>query len=165
MERAARGGARSAWTYQSYEGRTVIKADAAKAGGVKTERAGAAVLGETLPLSGRVELTPEGQSEVYARYPGRVMALSAALGQRVVRGQVLARVESSDSLQTYLGVTRDSLRVAFSTIKEKHNNTSEALEVADKSTKAHETIKYIHFNDVGRDSLLSKLYPSFRPVR
>ncbi|MBT9470813.1 MAG: efflux RND transporter periplasmic adaptor subunit [Phenylobacterium sp.] len=98
---AARGGARSAWTYQSYEGRTVIKADAAKAGGVKTERAGAAVLGETLPLSGRVELTPEGQSEVYARYPGRVMALSAALGQRVVRGQVLARVESSDSLQTY----------------------------------------------------------------
>lgn len=98
---ATRGGARSTWTYQSYEGRTVIKADAAKAGGVKTERAGAAVLGETLPLSGRVELTPEGQSEVYARYPGRVMALNAVLGQRVQRGQILARVESSESLQTY----------------------------------------------------------------
>ncbi len=98
---AARGGARSAWTYQSYEGRTVIKADAARAGGVKTERAGAAVLGETLPLSGRVEITPEGQSEVFARYPGRVVSLNAALGQRVTRGQVLARVESSESLQTY----------------------------------------------------------------
>ena len=31
-----------------------LLSDAAKAGGVKTERAGAAVLGETLPLSGRV---------------------------------------------------------------------------------------------------------------
>lgn len=98
---ATRGGARSAWTYQSYEGRTVIKADAARAGGVKTERAGAALLGETLPLSGRVEITPEGQSEVFARYPGRVVSLNAALGQRVTRGQVLARVESSESLQTY----------------------------------------------------------------
>ena len=98
---ATRDGARSAWTYQSYEGRTVIKADAARAGGVKTERAGAALLGETLPISGRVEITPEGQSEVFARYPGRVVALNASLGQRVKRGQVLARVESSESLQTY----------------------------------------------------------------
>ena len=98
---ATRGGARSTWSYQSYEGRTIIKAEAARAGGVRTERAGAAVLGEALPLSGRVEITPEGQSEVFARYPGRVVSLNAALGQRVARGQVLARVESSESLQTY----------------------------------------------------------------
>ena len=98
---ATRGGARSVWSYQSYEGRTVIKAEAAQAGGVKTERAGSAVLGESLPLTGRVEITPEGQSEVFARYPGRVVSLNAALGQRVTRGQVLARVESSESLQTY----------------------------------------------------------------
>ena len=98
---AARGGQRSTWTYQSYEGRTVITADAARAGGVTTQRAGGAVLGESLPLSGRVEITPEGQSEVHARYPGRVVAMNVQLGQRVSRGQVLARVESSDSLQTY----------------------------------------------------------------
>ncbi|WP_298747875.1 HlyD family efflux transporter periplasmic adaptor subunit [uncultured Brevundimonas sp.] len=98
---ASRAGKRSAWTYQSYEGRTVITADAARAGGVTTQRAGGAVLGESLPLSGRVEITPEGQSEVHARYPGRVVAMNVQLGQRVSRGQVLARVESSDSLQTY----------------------------------------------------------------
>jgi len=98
---ASHAGRRSTWTYPSYEGRTVITADAARAGGVTTQRAGGAVLGESLPLSGRVEITPEGQSEVHARYPGRVVAMNVQLGQRVSRGQVLARIESSDSLQTY----------------------------------------------------------------
>ncbi|MBU1378819.1 MAG: efflux RND transporter periplasmic adaptor subunit [Alphaproteobacteria bacterium] len=98
---ATRSGAKHAWTYSSYEGRTTISADAARAGGVTTERAGPAQLSETLPISGRVEITPEGQSDVHARYPGRVVSLTAELGQRVRRGQVLARIESSESLQTY----------------------------------------------------------------
>jgi membrane fusion protein, heavy metal efflux system len=98
---ATRAGKRSTWAYPSYEGRTIITPAAARAGGVTTQRAGGAVLGESLPLSGRVEITPEGQSEVHARYPGRIVSLNAQLGQRVSRGQVLARVESSESLQTY----------------------------------------------------------------
>ncbi|WP_040345430.1 efflux RND transporter periplasmic adaptor subunit, partial [Brevundimonas diminuta] len=98
---ATQAAKRSTWTYQSYEGRTVITPTAAQAGGVTTQTAGPAVLGESLPLSGRVEITPEGQSEVHARYPGRVVAMNVQLGQRVTRGQVLARVESSESLQTY----------------------------------------------------------------
>lgn len=98
---ATHAGKRHAWAYPSYEGRTVITPDAARAGGVTTERAGSAYLGESLPLTGRIEITPEGQSEVHARYPGRVMAMSVQLGDRVRRGQVVARVESSESLQTY----------------------------------------------------------------
>jgi cobalt-zinc-cadmium efflux system membrane fusion protein len=98
---ATHAGKRSTWTYESYEGRTIITPAAARAGGVTTQRAGSEVLGESLPLTGRVEITPEGQSEVHARYPGRIMSLNAQLGQRVSRGQVLARVESSESLQTY----------------------------------------------------------------
>lgn len=98
---AAHAGAQHHWTYASYEGRTTISADAARAGGVTVERVGPAVLGETLPLTGRVEITPEGQAEVHARYPGRVMSLNVQLGTRVSRGQVIARVESSESLQTY----------------------------------------------------------------
>ena len=98
---ATHAGQQHRWAYESYEGRTVITPDAAQAGGVTTERAGSAFLGESLPLQGRIEITPEGQSEVHARYPGRVMALSVELGDRVRRGQVLARVESSESLQTY----------------------------------------------------------------
>lgn len=98
---ASRAGDRSDWSYASYEGRTTISADAARTGGVTVEQVGPAVLGETLPLTGRVEITPEGRAEVHARYPGRVMALNVQLGTRVSRGQVIARVESSESLQTY----------------------------------------------------------------
>ena len=98
---AAHAGKQHRWAYASYEGRTTIAADAARAGGVTVERVGPATLGESLPLTGRVEITPEGQAEVHARYPGRVMALSVELGTRVSRGQVIARVESSESLQTY----------------------------------------------------------------
>jgi cobalt-zinc-cadmium efflux system membrane fusion protein len=98
---AAHAGKQHRWVYASYEGRTTIAADAARAGGVTVERVGPATLGERLSLTGRVEITPEGQAEVHARYPGRVMALNVALGTRVSRGQVIARVESSESLQTY----------------------------------------------------------------
>ncbi|MBD3837114.1 MAG: efflux RND transporter periplasmic adaptor subunit [Brevundimonas sp.] len=98
---AVRGGKTSRWTYQSYEGRTQITAEAARAGGVTTEQVGPATLAEALPLTGRVELAPEAQAEVHARYPGRVVSLNVQLGQRVSRGQVVARVESSESLQTY----------------------------------------------------------------
>lgn len=98
---ATEGGRRHTWTYATYEGRTTIAADAARAGGLSTERAGPGLLAETLPLQGRIEIKPEGQSEVHARYPGKVMAMSVELGQRVRKGQVVARVESSESLQTY----------------------------------------------------------------
>ncbi|MBP2159352.1 HlyD family efflux transporter periplasmic adaptor subunit [Asticcacaulis sp. BE141] len=89
------------WTYASYEGRTTIAPAAAVAAGVQVEQAGPATLSDRIDLSGRIETTPEGRSEVRAWYPGRIMALSAELGQAVRKGQVIARVESSESLQTY----------------------------------------------------------------
>ena len=89
------------WSYASYEGRTTISAEAARAGGVKTEVAGPVAMAELADMAGRIEITPEGQGKVRAWYPGRIVALNAELGQRVRRGQVLARVESSHSLQIY----------------------------------------------------------------
>lgn len=99
--RATQGGRTHQWSYASYEGRTTISPQAAQAGGVKTETAGPAVVGELVDIAGRVEVTPEGQGEVRAWYPGRIMAMNGQLGQAVRKGQVLARVESSNSLQTY----------------------------------------------------------------
>lgn len=98
---AVENGRTHRWSYASYEGRTTIAAEAAKAGGVRSERAGPATIAELVDLSGRVEITPEGKAAVRAWYPGRIVALSGELGQRVRKGQVLARVESSNSLQTY----------------------------------------------------------------
>ena len=99
--RATEGGRAHQWAYASYEGRTTIAADAARAGGVRTETAGPVVMAELVDMAGRIEITPEGQGKVRAWYPGRIVALNAQLGQRVRKGQVLARVESSHSLQTY----------------------------------------------------------------
>ncbi|MDP3745652.1 MAG: efflux RND transporter periplasmic adaptor subunit [Phenylobacterium sp.] len=99
--RATDRGRAHQWAYASYEGRTTITAQAARAGGVKTETAGPVVMAELADMAGRIEITPEGQGKVRAWYPGRIVALNAELGQRVHKGQVLARVESSHSLQTY----------------------------------------------------------------
>lgn len=89
------------WKYQSYEGRTTIAAVQADAAGVKVEAAGPATIEETVALSGRVELQPQGKADVSAWYPGRIVAMSKAIGERVNRGETLARVMSSESLQTY----------------------------------------------------------------
>jgi len=99
--KATRAGKTHAWSYQSYEGRTTIAAAQAEAAGIVVEPAGPATLEEIVALSGRVELQPQGRADVAAWYPGRIVAMNAAIGARVRRGETLARVTSSESLQTY----------------------------------------------------------------
>jgi cobalt-zinc-cadmium efflux system membrane fusion protein len=98
---AAEGGRTHRWTYASYEGRTTISPEAAQAAGLTTELAGPVVIDELLDVAGRIESTPEGQAEVRAWYPGRILSLTGTLGDRVEAGQAMARVESSHSLQAY----------------------------------------------------------------
>ena len=98
---AVHAGRRHAWKFPSYEGRTVIAPEAAQAGGVKVEQAGPADMGEMLTLAGRVELQPQGRTEVRAKYPGPVISMTKSIGDPVRRGEIIARVESSYSLQTY----------------------------------------------------------------
>lgn len=98
---ATEGGRRHQWQFPSYEGRTTILPAAAEAAGISTVVAGPAEIGETLEIVGRVELDPAASAEVGAKYPGPVMSVHRNVGDRVSRGTLLARVESSDSLQTY----------------------------------------------------------------
>jgi cobalt-zinc-cadmium efflux system membrane fusion protein len=99
--RAVHNGEIHEWSYQSYEGRTTIAAEQAQAAGVKVEAAGSATLEETVTLFGRVELQPEGRAEIVAHYPGKIIAMTKAIGESVKKGETLARVTSSESLQTY----------------------------------------------------------------
>lgn len=89
------------WTFSSYEGRTTINAEAAEAAGVKAEPAGPALIDEIIDLPGRVILQPQGRADVRAWYPGRIVEMTKTLGQSVRQGELLVRVESSDSLRTY----------------------------------------------------------------
>jgi cobalt-zinc-cadmium efflux system membrane fusion protein len=99
--RAVEGGRTHNWSYASYEGRTTIAAQAAQAGGVRSERAGPVAIAELVDMAGRIEITPEGKADVRARLPGQIVWMGGELGHAVRKGQTLLRVESSHSLQTY----------------------------------------------------------------
>jgi len=77
----------------------------------------------------------------------------------------IAIKKQRDSLETQINVIRDSLTVAFELIRLTHNNTAEAHRSTEKTRRNHERIIFINHTDAGRDSLLTILYPSFRPVR
>lgn len=90
-----------AWRYESFEGRTTIPEDVAAEAGVGIETAGPGIVRDLLLLSGEVSLAPSATSSVRATYPGPVRSVSVNVGDRVQRGQPLARIESSSSLQEY----------------------------------------------------------------
>ena len=99
--RAAHQGRQHEWSYDSYEGRTTIKQEQADAAGVEVETTGPATIEETVTLSGRVELQPHGRAEVGAWFPGRIVEMTKKIGETVEKGETLARVTASNSLQTY----------------------------------------------------------------
>lgn len=89
------------WQYQSYEGRVTFPDAAARAAGIEIENVGPAQIKETLDLVGRVELDPAAKADVGAKFPGRVVSVSGNVGNRIGAGRVLARVESTESMQVY----------------------------------------------------------------
>jgi len=98
---AVEAGKRHVWRYASPEGRTRITADAAKAGGIEIETVGPATIGETRELYGTVQLATTARSEIRGQFPGRIVSVTKQVGDTVKRGQLLARIESSESLQVY----------------------------------------------------------------
>jgi len=98
---AKHAGKSYSWTFSSYEGRTLIPAELAKEAGIRTETAGPATLSETLNLTGRVQVDPARLAEIRARFPGVIQTLHRRLGETVRKGDVLATVQSNESLQSY----------------------------------------------------------------
>lgn len=83
------------------EGKTEIAPDAAKNAGVKTEKAAPAKIGNVIPLTGRIVINQNTQAHVRARFPGIVRSVKVNLGETVEKGQVLAVIESNESLKDY----------------------------------------------------------------
>jgi membrane fusion protein, heavy metal efflux system len=99
--RASRDGKPFEWKFASYEGRTTIAAETARAMGVATAEAGPATLKEQLSLSGVIQADPARVSRVRARYAGIVREVAVQPWTSVARGALLARVQSNESLQNY----------------------------------------------------------------
>jgi cobalt-zinc-cadmium efflux system membrane fusion protein len=69
--------------------------------GIDFAVAGAASIRETLPLYGVIVPNAERVRDVAARYPGVIHAVNKKIGDSVRKGEVLATIESNESLQTY----------------------------------------------------------------
>jgi membrane fusion protein, heavy metal efflux system len=80
---------------------TVIGEESAGAAGIKVEPAGSGFISEKITLSGRITLNQNTLAQVKARFPGVVREVRKSQGELVAAGDVLAIVESNDSLQPY----------------------------------------------------------------
>ncbi len=89
------------WTYPSYEGRITMAADVASASSLTTAIAGEGVLQERIKLYGTIVADPLRVSHIQARYPGLIRSVKPTIGARVKAGDVLATVESNESLREY----------------------------------------------------------------
>jgi cobalt-zinc-cadmium efflux system membrane fusion protein len=98
---ASTGGAAHRWRYESFEGRTEIPAATAREAGVVIDKAGPRLISDVISLYGVIAANPESVRAVSARYPGPIRSVVKSLGDSVKRGEVLATVESNESLQTY----------------------------------------------------------------
>jgi cobalt-zinc-cadmium efflux system membrane fusion protein len=73
----------------------------ARAAGIALAKAGASTLREELRLNGIVQANQEAVVQVTPRFPGVVRTLAKRLGDEVKKGELLAVVESNQSLTTY----------------------------------------------------------------
>jgi cobalt-zinc-cadmium efflux system membrane fusion protein len=71
------------------------------AAGIEMETAGPVVLKETLRVNGVLQPNQEALVQVTPRFPGVVRELRKRVGDQVAAGDVLARVESNQSLTSY----------------------------------------------------------------
>lgn len=83
------------------EGHVELTAEQIRAGDIGLAQAGPAEIRETLPLYGVVAPNAERMFDVTARFPGMIRSMTRKTGDPVRKGEVLATVESNESLQTY----------------------------------------------------------------
>lgn len=95
------GGKTHRWQYESYEARVELAPEAAKNSGVAVQTVGPAKLKGTLKVNGRILPNEEQMKHVVPRYPGVLKEVRKRLGDRVEKDEVLAVVESNESLQRY----------------------------------------------------------------
>ena len=91
--------------------------------GIVTSVSGPQELHQTITVFGSIISAPEQLSHVRARFEGLVKAVKVTLGDRVKTGDVLAEIESNESLKTYTIRSPISGRVV-----QRHANTGEVTQ-------------------------------------
>ena len=98
---AREGGREHRFRFASYEGRVQLGPEQVVAGGIRIALAGPAVVHEHVVLSGRIAANGDALAHIMPRFPGVVRSVHKGLGDSVAAGDVLAVVESNESLHPY----------------------------------------------------------------
>jgi len=98
---ARHAGVEHRFEYASYEGRTSIAADVARAAGIALSVAGPGTISDELALYGAIAPDATRVRAVHARFPGVIRTVSRNVGDAVRSGEALATIESNESLQSY----------------------------------------------------------------
>lgn len=84
----------------------------------------------------------------------------------LIQSQKKALIKERDDMKLGIKSTRDSLKIAFTTIIIAKAETQQAKRETQIIQTRYEKIIFIGYrNDHERDSICAILYPSFRPVR
>jgi len=96
-------------------GRIELTTEQFKNSGIIIEEAGSAKLNVTLRLFGKIQPNEDRLAHVMPRYPGLVTDVRKKLGENATKGEVLAVIQSNESLQNY-----DVESALTGTVVEKH---------------------------------------------
>jgi cobalt-zinc-cadmium efflux system membrane fusion protein len=99
--RAREGGREHRWEYASYEGRVTLAPDQIAAVGIAIARAQTAAIRERVVLFGRVVANEDALVHVMPRFPGVVRSVHKRLGDAVAPRDLLAVIESNESLHPF----------------------------------------------------------------
>lgn len=89
------------WHYDSFEGRTQLSERSIKKAGIALDYTQPGKIQTQLHLFGVVAAVPEQQYQVGAAYAGVLQQLAVKVGDKVSKGQLLARVQNPASLKNY----------------------------------------------------------------
>jgi len=86
------------WAFDAPEMQTTIQAGSAETAGMKVETVGPATLGASLSVYGQVKFNGDRIARAGPRFGGIVRETRKSLGDAVKAGEIVARVESNESL-------------------------------------------------------------------
>jgi len=90
------------WSFSSHEGRAEISSVIAEQAELRVALAAGGEINKTLTVYGKVMPAPGQVRQVRARFPGILTEVSVDIGDKVAKGDVLATIESNQSLNRYV---------------------------------------------------------------
>jgi len=87
--------------FSSYENRVTLAPEQLEAAGISLATAGPATIRERVVLNGRIAPNEDALAHVMSRFPGVVRSVHKRLGDAVARGDLLAVIESNESLHHF----------------------------------------------------------------